>query len=314
MHSGYTGRDNMRMISFSLAGGRFQYSSQVSFLVLAVFFLCLFMVLSAWQAKRALVKAEQVRELLADLSLRPLEYSKIQDSAQKPLSDSSREVLRQLQITGRYLPYTLLLDNSVLVPRSPDLRERETCHWLMTCGEPAGPGRVGYRVMTLFLDEIANTLFVVERGWMAGGEERSVLPQVARPPTGTVTLVGIPVGERGSRHVLRAESLVLTQNLLTGSLPGEVVRVQNMDFSALQDALARTGVSRSLYPAVFILHPSAAGSLPVRSPLTSLNYLTPQRHWGYAFQWLLMALVLAGFYLVATIRKQNESEKTKSAY
>ena len=313
MRSGYTGRDNMRMISFSLAGGRFQYRSQVSFLVLAVFFLCLFLVLSAWQAKRALVKTRQVQELLADLSLPPLAYSEIQDSAQKSLSDSSREVLRQLQITGRYLPYTLLLDNSVLVPRSPDPRERETCHWLMTCGEPAGPGHVGYRVMTLFLDEIANTLFVVERGWAAGGGERAVLPHIAPQPTGSVSLTGIPVRERGRRHVLRAESLALPQNLLTGSLPGEVVRVQNIDFSSLQDALARTGVSRPLYPAVFILHPNAAGSLPLRSPLASLDYLTPQRHWGYAFQWFLMALVLAGFYLVATIRKCHESEKTKSA-
>ncbi len=300
------------MISFSLAGGRFQYRSQVSFLVLAVFFLCLFLVLSAWQAKRALVKTRQIQELLADLSLPPLEYSEIQDSGQKLLSDSSREVLRQLQITGRYLPYTLLLDNSVLVPRSPDPRKKGTCHWLMTCGEPAGPGRVGYRVMTLFLDGRTNTLFVVERGWAAGGGERAVLPQVARPPAGAVTLVGIPVRERGSRHVLRAESLVLSQNLLTGSLPGEIVRVQHMDFSALQEALSRTGVSLPLYPAVFILHPNAAGSLPARSPLTSLDYLTPQRHWGYAFQWLLMALVLAGFYLVATIRKRNESERTKS--
>ena len=285
------------MIHLSLFGGSWQYRSSAWFLIVVLLFCVLFCALAIWQLSRGFEKDAQIQQLGQDLQLPPQDYVE---------EVSTR--LRQIQLRGQYLPYTLLLDNSVYVARKdPEGRAASACHWLMQCGEPVGAARVGYRVVTFFQPQGSQTLFAVERGWVDAGQDRSVLPQVDLPPAETVTIVGIPVAGRGQRRVLKEESIEFTPLRDASSVVFQ--RVQRIDLKGLQQSLTGNLASYRIYPAILILAPNAAGALALRSPLSELSYLTPQRHWGYALQWSLMAIVLLGLHLAMSVRKIRTSKK-----
>ena len=275
--------------------GAWQYRSSVWFLVFVFAFCTIFCALGFWQLARGLAKDAQIKQLQQDLQLPPRDYVEVG-------TDPVDIRLRQMQLRGRYLPHTLLLDNSIYVARQePKGRAVSTCHWLMQCGEPIGAAQVGYRVVTLFQPQGAQTLFAVERGWVGAGPDRAVLPQVRAAPSETVIIVGIPVAGRGQRRVLR-EDRVDRAAPTDPSLP-TLQRVQRIDLDAVQRSLMGPLAAYRMYPAILILAPDGPGALPLRAPLSELSYLTPQRHWGYALQWFLMAIVLLGLHLAMAIRK-----------
>lgn len=125
---------------------------------------------------------------------------------------------------------------------------------------------------------------LVNRGWIAGNPERARLPEV-RTPAGTVEIAGLAVTP--SRRFLELSSRVaegsvwqnLTLERYREAFPLALQPVVIQQESPLDDGLAREW------------DPPNHGV---------------DKHYGYAFQWLALALTILVFYLVTHVRRAAE--------
>lgn len=133
-------------------------------------------------------------------------------------------------------------------------------------------GLVGYEVLARFYPQHGPAGILVNLGWIAGGPDRTVLPEV-QLPTGSVEIVG--------NLVEGGKGLLLAVDNWKKAWP---VRIQKIELKRVEKALGGP-----LYPAV----------LRVAEPLTA-KFITawqvvnmpPVKHQAYALQWFGLALVL----------------------
>lgn len=150
-------------------------------------------------------------------------------------------------------------------------------------------GVAGYHVVMPI--EIGSTsggsrYVLVNRGWIAGNPERARLPDV-RTPQGLVEITGLAVTP--SRRFLELSSrtaegrvwqnLTLERYREAFSLPLQPVVIQQE--SPLDDGLAREWDPPNL---------------------------GVEKHYGYAFQWLALALTILVFYLVTHVRRHPREQ------
>ena len=147
-------------------------------------------------------------------------------------------------------------------------------------------GVAGYHVlMPLAIEGRRHVL--VNRGWIAGTGDRSRLPDV-KTPAGTVEITGLAVTP--SRRFLElsanaAEGKVwqnLTLERYRQAVPIPLQPVVIQQESPLEDGLAREW----------------------DPPDLGVN-----KHYGYAFQWLALALAILVFYLVTHVRRRPQEEQ-----
>ena len=122
---------------------------------------------------------------------------------------------------------------------------------------------------------------LVNRGWIAGTRERSRLPQV-KTPAGIVEITGLAVVP-GQRFLELANDVVegnvwqnLTLERYRRAVPIALQPVLIQQESPLDDGLAREWAPPDL---------------------------GVDKHYGYAFQWLALALTILVFYLVTHVRR-----------
>lgn len=145
-------------------------------------------------------------------------------------------------------------------------------------------GRAGYDVVTpLLLGD--GRIVLVNRGWIAGGASRDVLPD-APPPAGQVDV-------RGRINVPPAAYLELAPGATTGSV------WQNLDVRRFADA---TGVA--VVPVV--LEQTAATSA---TDTLARDWTPPDfgvdKHRMYMLQWYAFAATTAGLWLFYTFRRRR---------
>jgi surfeit locus 1 family protein len=147
-------------------------------------------------------------------------------------------------------------------------------------------GAAGYHVIMPLAIGGGGRYVLVNRGWVAGTPERANLPTV-RTPQGMVEISGLAIVPSKrflelSTHV--AEGRVwqnLTLERYREAVPVALQPVVIQQESALDDGLARewdppdTGVSK---------------------------------HYGYAFQWLALAITILVFYLVTHVRRASQEK------
>jgi surfeit locus 1 family protein len=130
----------------------------------------------------------------------------------------------------------------------------------------------------------ASRYVLVNRGWTAANPDRSVLPTV-KTPAGTVELTGLAIvpGKRFLELAPPAAEGKVWQNLTLEryrqavAIPLQPVVIQQE--SPLDDGLAREWERPDL---------------------------GVDMHYGYAFQWLALALTILVFYLVTHVRRGAE--------
>lgn len=150
-------------------------------------------------------------------------------------------------------------------------------------------GRTGYYVLTPFRPEGGGRLLLVNRGWVPAGERRADLPRVPAPdgladvrgrldhlPRPGVELGEAPAQEGWPRTLVYPRMEELAQAL------GEPVA----DWTVLLDGAAEGGFRRDFRPAVF----------------------GPERHLGYAVQWLALAATVVIVWVVLTLRSRTRGE------
>lgn len=136
-------------------------------------------------------------------------------------------------------------------------------------------GRVGYVVVTPFLER-SGALFLVNRGWLAAPPARRQLPSV-HTPSGELTLEAVVWPDLGLPPLL-------ADDVWSADWPK---RVQRLNVARM---MRHVGAA---YPYELRL---AAGQPGALQQLPTVLGFSPDRHRGYAAQWLALgALVLFGW-------------------
>lgn len=143
--------------------------------------------------------------------------------------------------------------------------------------------RVGYEVLTPFKTDFGTLL--VNRGWIAQGVSRQVLPALPVPDE-RISINAVVYAPDGELMVLGADDF-------SGDNWPKVV--QRLDIATLSDTL---GVS--LLPYSVRLETNTPGLLQYNWQAVNTR---PETHRGYAIQWFIMALVLLILYFMFSFRR-----------
>ncbi len=146
-------------------------------------------------------------------------------------------------------------------------------------------GKVGYDVLIPVQFSSSNTAVLVNLGWVAAPTSRQQLPALAIP--NELQVSGLVRSQLGG--------VLLGQNLEGNSYP---MRMQQVDFAALQQQLPQ-----QLYP-VLIYQQQASVFVPHYQPVV----LPPEKHRGYAVQWLGLALAVLGVAIAASLQSEKKHE------
>ena len=218
-------------------------------MLFAVLFLPLTMRLGFWQLSRA-----DEKQALLDI---------YQQRAAAPLlplrqvpGDGDWQYLR-VTLSGQYdNRVTLLLDNRVR------------------------RGRPGYEVVSVFRP-VSGAAILVNRGWIAGGLYRSILPQVDLVE-GQVTLSGYLYRSPGKQVMLGADPWQADKALQI---------IQNAAPEVASERFGETFNNYSLR-----LDATAPGALQTGWYVVGVK---PEKHRGYAVQWFAMAILLVVLTVLA---------------
>ena len=147
----------------------------------------------------------------------------------------------------------------------------------------------GYYVYTPFQLMNEDAWVLVNRGWLAAGNDRNVSPDFGEVENTDTEITGV------------AKDVPLTGILLGDEkieqMSEDVFRVQRINLQEIEEL-----VEHDLLPYVIRLHAGSANGY-------HRNWRLPgsgeERHLGYAFQWFAMAAVLLIIYIVVNLKKTN---------
>lgn len=217
--------------------------------------------LGVWQLDRA----EQKTKLQAEYDRRQQEPAQRLRSV---LETPSALHFRNVVARGHYEPdYQILLDNRV------------------------HQGKVGYYVLTPLRLEEGAVRVLVNRGWVALGSDRSVLPQIETPP-GSVEVTGFAtVPQTGGFRLGTARPAGAGWQPVWQYLDlGEYARLAPFP----------------VQPVVMLLDPgNQPGGLLRHWARLDAGIAT---HQGYAFQWFSLAVALAAIYILVNTRRIDHAK------
>ncbi|HKK16632.1 MAG TPA: SURF1 family protein [Gammaproteobacteria bacterium] len=147
-------------------------------------------------------------------------------------------------------------------------------------------GEAGYYVFEPFHVAGSDSLVLVNRGWIAAGENRQKLPAVSSPD-GEVTLTGM-VKHVPSTGIFLGDNAIEKAGINT-------YRLQRIHIDEVEQLLGRK------LPAWIVrLQPDSDHGFTREWPQEGSG---EARHLGYAFQWFALALTLLVIYIVVNCKK-----------
>lgn len=150
-------------------------------------------------------------------------------------------------------------------------------------------GQVGYEILTPFLTDYG--VLLINRGWIAAGQRRDILPAIDTPAE-KVTI-------EATVYVPDGELMMLAEESLAGDQwPKRVQQVNLERMSAVY--------TERFIPARLRISEGSEGALSVDWQTVNMQ---PEVHRGYAIQWFLMALALVILYLYFSIRRKEKSHE-----
>lgn len=148
--------------------------------------------------------------------------------------------------------------------------------------------RVGYHVITPLQLTNSNTRVLVNRGWVLGNPDRTILPDTDGP-AGTITVHGTAVVPHDKVFQLAKEPEIKQD------WPRVWQRVNMKRFAG--------AVTGKLHPVVMLLDPnSEAGGFERDWKRLDTGIAV---HQGYAFQWFSLAVALIAIFFLVSFKKQE---------
>lgn len=226
-------------------------------LLLSLVFMTLFSALGLWQLQRAEIKRDIENRYLEQLQ-QPYQYVVLDKVANEEL------VYRKVRLHGEYdLDHVLLVDNQLY------------------------RGKAGYHVLVPFFIDSGRRAVLVNRGWVAAGYDRRVLPsiQVPRQPGELMGIVTVP-----SLQGYRLGEVVLSD--------GWPQRIPYIDLTKIQQ-----GLSFEILPYVIWQAPEMDDVYvrewkPIWSP--------PEKSEAYAVQWFSFAFIVVVLFIVLNLKKTGD--------
>lgn len=217
--------------------------------------------LGFWQLDRARQKAELQTAFTARSGQPPIPLVEVNTA-----DPASR--YRRVSVSGRYdSAHQVLLDNQVRA------------------------GQAGYQVLTP-LRLADGDAILTDRGWIALGESRRVLPDLALP-TEPVTVSGW-LGQPANPGLRLGDAAGTDRNW-----PRVVPYVEYERLAAI--------LGYPLRPALILLEPEAPYGYE-RDWQPRFGGFGPERHQGYAAQWFALAAALVILYLAASMHRSPPAE------
>ncbi|MGS2718398.1 SURF1 family protein [Eionea flava] len=159
-------------------------------------------------------------------------------------------------------------------------------YWLLDNQSRAG--KVGYEVIVPLQTTNAEWI-LVNRGWVAAPRLRSDLP-VIDTPLGSVTIEGY--------FSPPSKNAIFTQPSNNNEQwPKRIIELNMTN--------AEIALSAEIYPQLLRINSDSAGAFVTDWPVINTS---PEKHYGYAVQWFLMALALVFLYAWAIIRNDNNKK------
>ncbi len=147
-------------------------------------------------------------------------------------------------------------------------------------------GIAGYHVLTPLRLANSSIYIVVNRGWVAGGNDRSILPDIDTP-NGLVHLVGIVISPS-------VKAFSLSNDNFTGNV------WQNFDLDSYQNI-----TKLNFQPILLLQQNDVVNDGLIR------QWETPDsgssRNTGYAFQWFSFAALAFILYIVLNVKRKNNT-------
>lgn len=148
----------------------------------------------------------------------------------------------------------------------------------------------GYHLLTPFLTD--GKVLLVNRGWLPRGPDRNVLP--------TVPAVSGQIQLEGLAHVPNPKNFVLKEDDYQNvSWPFLIQKIDLEKTAPLFDY--------PMVPFVLRLSPDPDSNLTRQ---WQSNFMGPDKHYGYAFQWFSLAAALTVIYLVVNTHANNNNKKS----
>jgi len=235
----------------------YSFTPKIWSIIVTAAFVFLFIELGNWQLSRADEKNAQQAQL-DRLSQQPITSL---PNIRVKLEDFQ---YREVEISGEYLPsHTIYLDNKTY------------------------KGVAGYHVLTPIKLANSSLHVLVNRGWVAGGLDRSVLPDVPLVQ-GEVMVTGIVVSPE-------QRMLQLTDQVITGTV------WNNLDVQRYQET---TGLE--LQPILVLQQDQLEDGLVRQWDRPDSG---SAKNMGYAIQWFSLAATAIIIFLVLNVKRKRSESK-----
>lgn len=217
--------------------------------------------LGSWQLDRADQKRRYHEDFLQSSRHPPVDLGLLHGN----LTNGEEVLWRQIKSTGRFNnDVKVLLDNQVMNTVA------------------------GYFVFTLFYPEGIQQPFLVNRGWVPAGNDRSRPPEI--PDIVSSVTINAAIKTAPSTGIV-------FKSLPPEKMSDSIYRVNRIDIDEIQALM-----NIELNPFVLRLLPESAAGF-------KRDWVVPgsgeEKHLGYAFQWFLMFVVLLLIYLRLNIRRSG---------
>ena len=232
---------------------RIHFKATVLLSILAVIVLLLLINLGQWQVRRA-----EQKQALLDMQF-----------ARAGLPATSVQALDFKENNLRYLPVSL--------------QGEADCEHQILLDNQVRQGRVGYFVLTP-VKLSNNTAILLNRGWVALGADRSMLPKV-QLDTSVLTALG------RLDHFPTVGIVLKGADQLSSGWPS-VTQIINLDHVAVR-------LGYKVLPYQVLMNDKQEHGYERQWLMMKMG---PEKHYGYAFQWFSLAVAWVTIYFVVSIK------------
>lgn len=138
--------------------------------------------------------------------------------------------------------------------------------------------KVGFRVLTPFQSPGLDKWVLIDRGWVPLDKDRQNLPKI-EDIYGVKSIKGI---------INTISTGIILQKDTPSLIPNWPIIIQNLDYNFISAQL-----QHQIYP--FIVQLDAPTEFGVSS----------HKHWGYAAQWFIFALLVVVYYVIASTKRRS---------
>lgn len=235
----------------------YQFKPKWWILILSVILIIIFTRLGFWQLSRADEKdsKQQLLDQLAHEAVLTLSSSYVE----------LRDLLfRNVEVKGQFIAsHTIYLDNKIY------------------------RGAVGYHVLTPMRIENSDMHVLVNRGWVALGNNRATLPEVYTP-TDVITLSGIALSPT-------IRTMKISDEISTGKV-----------WIALDFEKYQTSTGLKLQPILFVQLDNSINDGLMRE--LERQDLGASKNMSYAFQWFFLAITVFILLLVLNVKRSSPQQ------